>query len=100
MKIFDNEKYFWVQAESMCCAVYLLHHTGDAVYQQWYDKIWQYSWKHMVDHQYGAWFRVLTHENQKIDELKSPIGKTDYHTMGACFDVLDLVRKLNPQGCN
>ena len=96
MSICDDDKYFWVQAESLCCAAYLHHHTGEAVYLQWYDKIWQYAWEHMIDHQYGAWFRILTHDNQKIDELKSPIGKTDYHTMGACFDVLDLVRKLRP----
>ena len=93
MSICDNEKYFWVQAETMCCAAYLHHHTGDAAYLDWYNKIWQYSWQHMVDHQYGAWFRILTHDNQKIDELKSPIGKTDYHTMGACYDVLELIRR-------
>lgn len=90
MSVCDGEKYFWVQAETISCAAYLYQATGDEKYQQWYDKIWQYSWQHMVDHQYGAWFRILTQDNQKIDDQKSPIGKTDYHTMGACFDVLAL----------
>ena len=31
-------------------------------------------------------------DNKKIDTMKSPIGKTDYHTMGACFDVLALLK--------
>ncbi len=52
--------------------------------------IWQYAWKYMVDHQYGAWFRILSSDNTKIDNQKSPIGKTDYHTMGACYDMLSL----------
>ncbi|PKH33622.1 AGE family epimerase/isomerase [Shewanella sp. ALD9] len=91
MSVCDGEKYFWVQAETMSCAAYLYQATHDEKYQQWYEKIWQYSWQHMIDHQYGAWFRILTQDNQKIDDQKSPIGKTDYHTMGACFDILKLI---------
>ncbi|MAB92619.1 MAG: N-acylglucosamine 2-epimerase, partial [Alteromonas sp.] len=40
-------------------------------------------------HKYGAWFRILSAKNQKLETTKSPVGKTDYHTMGACYDVLD-----------
>lgn len=92
--ICDDDKYFWVQAESFACAALLAEATGDEQYWQWYDKIWAYSWQHMVDHQYGAWFRILTRDNQKIEETKSPIGKTDYHTMGACYDVLSVIKTV------
>lgn len=84
----DGDKYFWVQAESFAAAALLYEATQDPIYQDWYVKIWDYSWEHMVDHQYGAWFRILTRDNQKYDDLKSPAGKTDYHTMGACYEVL------------
>ena len=57
-------------------------------YWDWYDRIWCYSWKHFVDHRYGAWYRILTHDNRKYSDEKSPAGKTDYHTMGACYEVL------------
>ena len=53
-------------------------------YWGWYNRIWEYSWNHMVDHEYGAWFRILDSDNNKYDHLKSPVGKTDYHTMGDC----------------
>ncbi len=86
--ICDGDKYFWVQAESFAAAALLAQATGEPVYRDWYERIWAYSWKHMVDHQYGAWFRILTRDNQKYDDLKSPAGKTDYHTMGACYEVL------------
>ncbi|MDO6713007.1 AGE family epimerase/isomerase [Aliiglaciecola sp. 2_MG-2023] len=89
-KICDGEKYFWVQAESFAAAAYLYAHTKKQEYLHWYQKIWQYSWEHMVDHKYGAWFRILSNDNQKLENTKSPIGKTDYHTMGACYDVLSL----------
>ena len=86
--ICDGDKYFWVQAESFAAAALLAQRTGESRYWDWYERIWAYSWQHMIDHQYGAWFRILNRENQKYDDLKSPAGKTDYHTMGACYEVL------------
>jgi mannose/cellobiose epimerase-like protein (N-acyl-D-glucosamine 2-epimerase family) len=81
----DDDKYFWVQAESIATAARL----GDWT---WYDKLWSYAWRHFVDHEYGAWYRILDRENRKYSDEKSPAGKTDYHTMGACHDVLAVLR--------
>ena len=67
--------------------------TGEARYWTWYDKIWTYSWEHFVDHQYGAWYRILGADNSKLTDEKSPAGKTDYHTMGACYEVLNVLKK-------
>lgn len=86
--ICDGDKYFWVQAESFAAAKLLELATGEGRYGEWYDRLWRYSWDHMVDHDHGAWFRILTRDNRKYDDLKSPAGKTDYHTMGACYEVL------------
>jgi mannose/cellobiose epimerase-like protein (N-acyl-D-glucosamine 2-epimerase family) len=88
----DDDKYFWVQAESLAAAALLHARTGEAVYDDWYGKLWAYSWQHFVDHRYGAWYRILTRDNRKYDDEKSPAGKTDYHTMGACYEVLALIR--------
>lgn len=87
-EVCDGDKYFWVQAESFAAAALLAVRTGDAGYWSWYDRIWAYSWEHFVDHRHGAWYRILTPDNRKISDEKSPAGKTDYHTMGACYDVL------------
>ena len=88
----DEDKYFWVQAESLAAAALLAKRTGDEAYWGWYDRLWAYSWKHMVDHRYGAWYRILDADNVKYSDEKSPAGKTDYHTMGACHEVLNVVR--------
>lgn len=87
--ICDSDKYFWVQAESFAAAARLNKLTGNEVYRDWYNRIWDYSWTHMVDHKFGAWFRVLTEKNHKYSDEKSIAGgKCDYHTIGACYDVL------------
>ncbi|WP_254776569.1 AGE family epimerase/isomerase [Lysobacter sp. cf310] len=88
----DDDKYFWVQAESLAAAARLAQRTGDARYWDWYQRLWAYSWEHFVDHRHGAWFRILDRQNRKYSDEKSPAGKTDYHTMGACYDALELLR--------
>ncbi|KAF1708123.1 AGE family epimerase/isomerase [Pseudoxanthomonas sacheonensis] len=88
----DDDKYFWVQAESLAAAALLAARTGDETYWRWYDRLWDYAWKHFVDHRYGAWYRILDADNRKYSDEKSPAGKTDYHTMGACHEVLNVVR--------
>ena len=100
--LYDDGKYHWVQAESMAAAAWLaiaLEQSGAAAedvahYWGWYDRIWAYAWANFVDHQYGAWYRVLAADNSKVTDEKSPAGKVDYHDMGACYDVLAALREI------
>jgi len=91
--ICDAHKYFWVQAESLAAAALLGARSGDSRYWDWYERIWAYSWEHFVDHQHGAWFRILGPANETLTDEKSPAGKVDYHTMGACYEVLNVLEK-------
>ena len=88
----DSDKYFWVQAESLAAAELLAQSSDEVKYWEWYQRIWDYSWRHFVDHSHGAWYRILTRGNHKYSDEKSPAGKTDYHTMGACYEVLRALR--------
>lgn len=87
----DDDKYFWVQAESIAAAARLAQRSGNARYWDWYERLWRYAWDHFIDHEHGAWYRILDRRNRKHGIEKSPAGKTDYHTMGACHEVLDLL---------
>jgi mannose/cellobiose epimerase-like protein (N-acyl-D-glucosamine 2-epimerase family) len=94
----DAHKYYWVQSESFAAAARLALRLPDAVArkQAWqrYDALWQYAWAHFVDHEHGAWYRILSPDNRKLSGEKSPPGKTDYHTIGACVDVLEALGAL------
>lgn len=87
----DTDKYFWVQAETLATAALLAARTGEGKYWNWYDAFWSYAWRYFVDHQYGGWYRILDRENRKYSDEKSPAGKVDYHTMGACYEALKVV---------
>jgi mannose/cellobiose epimerase-like protein (N-acyl-D-glucosamine 2-epimerase family) len=91
----DTDKYFWVQAESIASAWRLWRVTGDELYRQQYLDLWNWSWDNLIDHQYGAWFRLVTAKGIKLENTKSPAGKVDYHTMGACWDVMKVGGLIN-----
>ncbi|MCC2973644.1 AGE family epimerase/isomerase [Massilia sp. IC2-476] len=84
----DADKYFWVQAETLAAAALLGARTGAERYWVDYERLWRYCWAHFVDHEHGAWYRILTADNRKYSDEKSPAGKVDYHTMGACWDII------------
>ena len=84
----DTHKYFWVHAEAFAAAWRLYKQTGEQRYLDDYNRLWTYSWNTLIDHHQGAWFRVRHRDGRAFDDLKSPPGKTDYHTMGACWDIL------------
>jgi mannose/cellobiose epimerase-like protein (N-acyl-D-glucosamine 2-epimerase family) len=84
----DGDKHGAVQAQTLAAAARLAVRTGEGGYWDWYDRVWDYSWAHVVDHQHGSWYRTLSHDNRKYSDDKSPARKTDYHTMGACYEVL------------
>lgn len=88
-EICDSDKYFWVQAESLAAAALLAKRTGKPEYWNDYQQLWAYSWEHFVDHQHGGWWRILRSDNSKYSDEKSPAGKVDYHTMGACYEALN-----------
>lgn len=84
----DRDKYFWVQAETLASAWRLWRTTEEPQFRQQYLDCWAWSWRHLVDHQHGAWFRIVAADGSKLENTKSPAGKTDYHTLGACWDIL------------
>ena len=91
----DAHKYFWVQAEALAAAWRLFSRTGEVRYRRDYSRLWGWSWDHLIDHEHGAWFRITSREGKKVEPYKSPAGKTDYHTMGACWDVLSVMQETS-----
>lgn len=83
--VIDERKFFWTQAESIAAAALLGQRTGLELYWRWFDRLWSYAWTYFIDHEHGAWFHTLSRDNRKIGDEKGQVGKTDYHTLGACY---------------
>ena len=89
--LLDRDKYHWVHCETLPAAAGLALRCGSERFWQDYDRLWAYSWRHLIDHENGGWFRVLSPEGVKRSPIKSPPGKTDYHPFGACHEVLRIL---------
>ena len=87
-RILDSDRYYWVLSEMFAAAAALAVKTGEDRYWAWYDRAWAFSDRHFVDHDYGAWYRVLNERNVKYSDEKSPASKTDYHPLAACYETL------------
>lgn len=86
-EIIDTDRYYWVLSETIAAAGILYRRTQEQKYFEWYDRCWSWTFENFVDHEYGAWYRILDSNNQRYDNLKSPATKTDYHPIAACWEL-------------
>lgn len=88
----DADKYGWVQVETIATAA-VLAETIDPKYWELYDRLWEYCWPRFIDHERGGWYAALSPEGtHRTDMDRGPAGMNDYHSLGACYEVLNLLR--------
>ncbi|MGO8800534.1 MAG: AGE family epimerase/isomerase [Roseiarcus sp.] len=74
---------------SPCCegigaATFLAAHHGDALYEDWYRRLWSFAARHFIDRRDGGW-------RAQLDDSLAPVeryfvGKPDiYHALQACL---------------
>ncbi|MFB6290375.1 MAG: AGE family epimerase/isomerase [Candidatus Bipolaricaulia bacterium] len=90
--VLNDDKYYWVHAETIAAAYLLWHETGQDSYLNWYKKIWDYSCEHLVDDRYGGWYRLVNNKGEPLSNKKSNPSKTGYHVIGACREIAKTMR--------
>jgi mannose/cellobiose epimerase-like protein (N-acyl-D-glucosamine 2-epimerase family) len=90
--LYDRSKQQWVHAETIAAAAHLATRTGEQAYWDWYGRLWRYAWSHLVDHRYGGWYRALNEDNSIASAVRGD-PEPDYHTMGACVEILKLIKE-------
>jgi mannose/cellobiose epimerase-like protein (N-acyl-D-glucosamine 2-epimerase family) len=94
--ILDTDRYYWVTSEAIAASAVLAAETGRAECWDWYDRNWAFADRHFVDHRHGGWYRVLDRQGNRYSNEKSPAAKTDYHPLAACFEILEVLKRLSP----
>lgn len=90
--IIDTDQYYWVFSETFAAAALLAQATGKDEYRTWYNRVWTYADRYFVDHDHGAWYRILDKSGQRYSDEKSPASKTDYHPLAACYETLQAMK--------
>lgn len=76
-----RNRLWWPCAEGIGAAHFLSEIDGDAQYEEWYRRIWDFVANHLIDREHGGWFTEV-----RGDPGVSPLfeGKPDlYHSLQA-----------------
>ncbi|MGB3027800.1 AGE family epimerase/isomerase [Paradevosia shaoguanensis] len=79
-----KQKLWWPVSEAIGAAAFLKAHTGEAYYEEWYRKLWDFAANHLVDVDKGGWHPELSEDLKVGSSLFE--GKPDiYHALQACL---------------
>lgn len=88
----DDEKHWWVQAESVVGQIYMyIYHNHEPSLQSAWNS-WKYISRNIVDHKNGEWFwsRKNGEINRKDD--KAGFWKCPYHNSRMCIETITRLR--------
>ena len=87
--ICDEDKYFWVQAETLAALAIAKRHKLNIPSEIWLEQLERYINRHFIANESGVWLRLLSADNTPSDDwVALPGAKCDYHTIGAYNDIL------------
>ncbi|TDW96293.1 AGE family epimerase/isomerase [Dinghuibacter silviterrae] len=83
-----KEKHWWVQAEAMAGLVHAWQISGDAVYLERFERVWNFIDRRIIDHEGGEWVWGLHEDNSLMQgEDKAGLWKCPYHNSRALLEV-------------
>ena len=92
--VYDTTKEFWQQAEFLIGMLdaYLLY--GDEQYLRAYENVHRFVMGHMIKHEVGEWWPLLSREGTPIWEHMSHSWKVNYHTVRAAVLSIDRLERI------
>lgn len=72
-------KLWWVHNEALIATLLASNLTGDAYYDEWYEKLHDYVFSHFSDKEYGEWYGYLHRDGSVSHEQKGSLWKGPYH---------------------
>lgn len=72
-------KLWWVHNEALIATLLAANLTGDAYYDEWYEKLHDYVFSHFPDKEYGEWYGYLHRDGSVSHEQKGSLWKGPYH---------------------
>jgi len=84
------EKIWWVQAESLVCALYLYSLTGEEVYWSCFSRTLAWISQRQVDWEHGEWYTRILTTGEPVDAKTGP-WKAPYHNGRAMLRCLELL---------
>lgn len=78
-----SDRYWWPCAEGIAAAAVLRQTGGDDRFEHWYRRVWDFTNRHLIDHDHGSWHPEIDDELKPVSRVFT--GKPDlYHALQAC----------------
>jgi mannobiose 2-epimerase len=85
---FDNDRHWWIQAETVAGSSYAYKISGDIKYLHIAKKNWEYTQKHILDRENGEWVWSATPDGrQNHTDDKAGFWKCPYHNARMCMEM-------------
>ncbi len=79
-----RQKLWWPASEGIGAAAWLAAHRKDSHFEDWYQRIWEFTDKYFIDHKRGGWHQALGEDLMPTKGFSD--GKPDlYHALQACL---------------
>ena len=79
-----RDRYWWPCTEGIGAAAFLNAIDGDAFYEEWYRRIWDWCATHFIDRTNGSWRPQL--DDNLVPTTDPFFGRPDiYHSLQACL---------------
>ena len=91
-RVADPAKSWWVETEGLVALLSAWRHTGEPRYFEHAKRLWEFCDAHLIDHQFGEWFSVLTPDGARTSDHKGSAWKGPYHVvqaLAACAALLE-----------
>jgi len=72
-------KLWWPHTEALYATLLAYSVTGKSVYEEWFNKIYDYSFSRFADTEYGEWYGYLHRDGSVSNTLKGSMWKGPFH---------------------
>ena len=91
----DDDRHWWVQAETVVGFVNLYQHFGDEGALRKAVNCWEYVKAHLIDRERGEWhWSVRADGNVNLDDDHAGPWKCPYHNSRMCLEIMERFRNV------
>ena len=87
-------KLWWPHTEALYALLLAYHLTGDARYEEWFDRMHDYTFEHFPDPGRGEWFGYLHRDGTVANSMKGGLWKGPFHVPRALWLLSQLLEKM------
>jgi mannobiose 2-epimerase len=86
----DEDRHWWVQAETVVGMVYAYRHSGNKIYKLRAQKAWKYIQNNLIDRENGEWYWSRRSTGAlNCEDDKAGFWKCPYHNGRMCLEMIN-----------